>query len=247
MYFCRENYSPKHKYHMGKFTKEQAVESITAKFADKAKGIDLVRTIDEAVSNGMAMIGENSEMELDAFTAFVEKNVSSALGLARHLKTTATSEIQQQLDALKLKLEGKETPKPKPDEIKSDDPAIQAILDKMSQLEQKEQQREKEKAVSEKRSQLVAKMKESIKDEEWINSYLAEISITDQTDVDAKAKDYIAFYNRTQSKGGHITPKSTDGGGSEDSYVKSTVAAAAQFKKQTTAGGPVQSKTVTNN
>ena len=80
-----------------KFTKDEAVQSMTAKFADKAKGIDLARTIEEAVSNGMEMVGENSEMELDAFVAIVEKNVSSALGLARHLKTSTTSELQAKI------------------------------------------------------------------------------------------------------------------------------------------------------
>lgn len=232
-----------------KFTKEQAVESITAKFADKAKGIDLARTIDEVVSNNMEMIGENSEMELDAFVAIAEKNVSTALGLARHLKTTTQSELQQQLDELKAKLEGKEPPKPtpKPNEIKSDDPAIQAMLEKITAMEKKLETTEREKSVSEKRSALKAKMSESIKDTEWIDAYLAEISVTEETDVEAKAKDFVNFYNKTHSKGGKLTPKPAGGEDEgEDSYVKSTVAAAAQIKKQM-GGGPVHSTTTTNN
>lgn len=232
-----------------KFTKEKAVESLTAKFADKAKGIDLVRTIDEAVSNGIEMIGENSEMELDAFVTIVEKNVSSALGLARHLKTNATTEMQQQLDALKLKLEGKTPTPPNPtEEISTNDPALKAILEKMTKLEEKLQEKDKEKAVAEKRSQLVAKMKESIKDEDWINSYLAEISITEETDVEAKAKDYIAFYNKTQSGGGKITPKKTGGEQDTDSEVKNTLAAAKAIMQQRQGimgGSPV--KTTTEN
>lgn len=232
-----------------KFTKEQAVESITAKFADKAKGIDLARTIDEVVSNNMSMLGENSEMELDAFVASAEKNVSTALGLARHLKTTTQSELQQQLDELKAKLEGKEPPKPnpKPTEIKSDDPAIQAMLEKLTKMEEKLQTTEREKSVSEKRSAIKTKMAESIKDNDWIDAYLAEINVTEETDVEAKAKDYVAFYNKTHAKGGKLTPKPA--GGSDDgenSYVRSTVAAAAQIKK-TMGGGPVKSTTVNNN
>lgn len=233
-----------------KFTKKDAVESITAKFADKAKGIDLARTIEEAVSNGMEMIGENSEMELDAFVAVVEKNVSSALGLARHLKTTATTEMQQQLDELKAKLEGKEPPKQnqKSGEIKSDDPTVQAMLEKITAMEKKLETTEREKSVSEKRSALKAKMAESIKDNDWIDAYLAEINVTEETDVEAKAKDYVAFFNKTHAKGGRMTPKPAGEGddGGEDSYVKSTVAAAAQIKKQM-GGGPVHSTTTNNN
>lgn len=239
-----------------KFTKQQAVESITAKFADKAKGIDLARTIEEAVSNGIEMIGEDSEMELDAFTAIVEKNVSSALGLARHLKTTTASELQQQLDEMKKKLDGKDTPPtpPKKDaEIKSDDPAIQAMLEKLTKMEEKLQKQERDTAIEGKRAALKAKMSEDIKDSEWIDAYLKEINVTEETDVEAKAKDYVAFYNKTAAGGGRrsVTPKQTGGNDDQtDSYVKSTVAAAAQMKKTMSAtrgGSPVQSTTVNNN
>lgn len=216
-----------------KFTKEQAVESITAKFTDKAKGIDLKRTIDEAVGNGIAMIGENSEMELDAFVGFIEKNVSSALGLARHERSTFSTDLQEQLNELKKKLEG-EIP-PNPDEpqppIKSVDPAIQKMLEDMAEMKRKLEAREMEESISEKRKQLVAKMGESIKDSDWIDAYLSEISITAETDVEAKAKDYVEFYNKTHTKGGKSTPKSTGDDEDEYSSVKSTVAAAAAFKK----------------
>ena len=216
-----------------KFTKEQAVESITAKFTDKAKGIDLKRTIDEAVSNGISMIGENSEMELDAFVGFIEKNVSSALGLARHERSTFSTDLQEQLAELKKKLEGGIPPKPdetKPP-IKSDDPAIQKMLEDMAEMKKKIEAREAEESISEKRKQLVAKMGESIKDSDWIEAYLSEISITSETDVEAKAKDYVEFYNKTHTKGGKSTPKSTGDDDEENSNVKSTVAAAAAFKK----------------
>ena len=236
---------------MAKFTKEQAVESITAKFTDKAKGIDLKRTIEEAVSNGMEMIGENSEMELDAFVTLVEKNVSSALGLARHLKTDATTEMQRQLDEMKAKLEGKNTPPtpPKPNEVKSDDPAMQAILDKLAKMEEKMNESDKQKSIADKRSKLVEKMKESIKDEGWINDYLAEIPITEEMDVEAKAKDYVNFYNKTVAGSGKrsVTPKAT---GTDDDditkSIKSTVAAAAQIRKNNsirTGGSPVETTT----
>jgi len=233
-----------------KFTKEEAVQSMTAKFADKAKGIDLARTIEEAVSNCMEMVGEDSEMELDAFLGFVEKNVSSALGLAKHLKKTATTEMQQQLDELKRKIEGQQTPPPpKQDEIRSDDPAMQAILDKLSKMEAKLQEKDKENAIADKRSQLVAKMKESIKDEDWINSYLAEINITEEMDVEAKAKDYIAFYNKTSAGGGRrsTTPRKTGEGDNEDADVKSALekAKALMQQRETVMGSsPVETKKV---
>ena len=132
-----------------KFTKEQAIESITSKFADKAKGIDLKRTIEEAVSNCMEMVGENSEMELDAFVGFVEKNVSSALGFAKHLKKTATESMQEQLAELQRKLDGKEPPKTDDDKpIKTDDPALKAMQDEIAEMKKKLAAKDAEEAVA---------------------------------------------------------------------------------------------------
>lgn len=229
-----------------KFTKEQAIESITSKFADKAKGIDLKRTIEEAVSNCMEMVGENSEMELDAFVGFVEKNVSSALGFAKHLKKTATESMQEQLAELQRKLDGKEPPKTDDDDkpIKTDDPALKAMQDEIAEMKKKLAAKDAEEAVTEKRKQLVAKMGESIKDKDWIEAYLSEISITAETDVEAKAKDYVAFYNKTHAKGGKVTPQSTGNDDDDNSNVKSTVAAAAALKKNMLGRrGPVESTT----
>jgi len=229
-----------------KFTKEQAIESITSKFADKAKGIDLKRTIEEAVSNCMEMVGENSEMELDAFVGFVEKNVSSALGFAKHLKKTATESMQEQLAELQRKLDGKEPPKTDDDDkpIKTDDPALKAMQDEIAEMKKKLAAKDAEEAVTEKRKQLVAKMGESIKDKDWIEAYLSEISITAETDVEAKAKDYVAFYNKTHAKGGKVTPQSTGSDDDDNSNVKSTVAAAAALKRNMSGRrGPVESTT----
>ena len=133
------------------------------------------------------------------------------------------------------------------DDPKSEDPTIKELKEKLTKMEEKMQKSETENAIAEKRKQLVAKMGESIKDKGWIEDYLKEISITAETDVEAKAKDFVAFYNKTQSCGGRTTPKPTNGNDADaDSYVKSTVAEAARIKKNlstTTGGSPVRSTT----
>jgi len=195
-----------------KFTKEQAVESITAKFTDKAKGIDLARTIDEAVSNGMEMVGENSEMELDVFVGIVEKNVSSALGLARHLKNTETQTLQEKIAELEKKVP-KPTPEPK-DEPKPND-EIKALLDRIEALEKDKSEKAKEEKIAEKRNAIALKLKElGVTDEKWVNSILGEVSITEETDVEKKSKDYLNLY-KTSHPSSSITPK-VPGAPSED-------------------------------
>lgn len=220
-----------------KFTKEQAIEALKAKIPTKDKDLDLGRTISEAVDNSIELIGENSEMELNDFVEKAFKQVKTSIGLTHSENSKVAQKKQTQIDEMRQKLGLQDTPpKETPKVIKSEDPAIQAILDKMNAMEAKIAQTEKEKSVSEKRNQLIAKMKESIKDEEWINAYLAEISVTEETDVEAKAKDYVAFYNKTHAKGGKITPKSTDNNEDVDSNVKSVIAAAAAYKKTMSSG-----------
>lgn len=189
-----------------KFTKEQAVESITAKFTDKAKGIDLARTIDEAVSNGIEMVGENSEMELNAFVGIVEKNVSSALGLARHLKNTETQSLQEKIAELEKKVpktEPKQDPKTEPEPSSE----IKALLDRIEALEKDKADNAKATKIAEKRNAIAAKIKElGVSDEKWVNTMLDEVSITEDTDVEKKSKDYVALYNSSHSSTS-ITPK----------------------------------------
>ena len=187
-----------------KFTKEQAVESITAKFTDKAKGIDLARTIDEAVSNGIEMLGENSEMELEAFVGIVEKNVSSALGLARHLKNTETQELQSRIAELEKKLPKKD-PEPKNEPKPNEE--MKALLDRIEALEKDKAENEKANKIADKRKSIAAKIKElGVTDEKWVDNMLKEVSITEETDVEQKSKDYVALYQSSHRQPS-ITPR----------------------------------------
>lgn len=229
-----------------KFTKEQAIEALKAKVPAKDKELDLERTITEAVDNCLAFVGEESEMELNDFVEKAWKSVKSSIGLAHNENSKVAQKLKDQIAELQRKIDGKEPPKTDDDDkpIKTDDPTLKAMLDKMSALEQKLAAKDAEATIAEKRQQLIAKMGESIKDKDWIEAYLSEISITAETDVEAKAKDYVAFYNKTHTKGGKITPKPAGDDDDDNSNVKSTVAAAAALRKQMSGRrGPVESTT----
>lgn len=229
-----------------KFTKEQAIEALKAKVPAKDKELDLERTITEAVDNCLAFFGEESEMELNDFVEKAWKSVKSSIGLAHNENSKVAQKLKDQIAELQRKIDGKEPPKTDDDDksIKTDDPTLKAMLDKMSALEQKLAAKDAEATIAEKRQQLIAKMGESIKDKDWIEAYLSEISITADTDFEAKAKDYVAFYNKTHTKGGKITPKPAGDDDDDNSNVKSTVAAAAALRKQMSGRrGPVESTT----
>jgi len=229
-----------------KFTKEQAIEALKAKVPAKDKELDLERTITEAVDNCLAFVGEESEMELNDFVEKAWKSVKSSIGLAHNENSKVAQKLKDQIAELQRKIDGKEPPKTDDDDkpIKTDDPTLKAMLEKVSALEQKLAAKDAEATVAEKRQHLIAKMSESIKDKDWIESYLKEISITAETDVDAKAQDYVEFYNKTHTKGGKVTPKPAGDDDDDNSNVKSTVAAAAALRKQMSGRrGPVESTT----
>lgn len=236
-----------------RFTKEQAIKALEAKVPAKDKELDLGRTISEAVDNSLELIGEDSEMELEDFVAKVFKQVKTSIGLTHSENSKVAQKMQSQLDELQKKIDGKSGQK-KDDEDgggENENKEIKAMMEKIAKMEEKLAAKETADTVAEKRKQLIAKMSEDIKDNEWIEDYLAEINVTADTDVEAKAKDYVAFYNKTHTKGGKVTPKSTDGGEDSDTkYVKSTVAEAAKIKKSlsaTAGGSPVRSTTTNNN
>jgi len=236
-----------------KFTKEQAIKALEAKVPAKDKELDLGRTISEAVDNSLELIGEDSEMELEDFVAKVFKQVKTSIGLTHSENSKVAQKMQSQLDELQKKVDGKSAQKKEGEDGdgENENKEIKAMKEKIAKMEEKLAAKETADTVAEKRKQLIAKMSEDIKDNEWIEGYLAEINVTADTDVEAKAKDYVAFYNKTHTKGGKVTPKSTDGGEDSDTkYVKSTVAEAAKIKKSlsaTAGGSPVRSTTTNNN
>lgn len=239
---------------MTKFTKEQAIKALEAKVPTKDKELDLGRTISEAVDNSLELIGEDSEMELEDFVAKVFKQVKTSIGLTHSENSKVAQKMQSQLDELQKKVDGKSGKKKEgddDDDSGNENKEIKAMMEKIAKMEEKLAAKETADTVAEKRKQLIAKMSEDIKDNEWIEGYLAEINVTADTDVEAKAKDYVAFYNKTHTKGGKVTPKSTDGGEDSDTkYVKNTVAEAAKIKKSlsaTAGGSPVRSTTTNNN
>ena len=219
-----------------KFTKEQAIKALEAKVPAKDKELDLGRTISEAVDNSLELIGEDSEMELEDFVAKVFKQVKTSIGLTHSENSKVAQKMQSQLDELQKKIDGKSGKKKEgddDDDSGNENKEIKAMMEKIAKMEEKLAAKETADTVAEKRKQLVAKMSEDIKDNEWIEGYLAEINVTADTDVEAKAKDYVAFYNKTHTKGGKVTPKSTDGGeDSDNKRVKEAVAAAARIKEQ---------------
>lgn len=93
-------------------------------------------------------------------------------------------------------------------------PELTALLERLKKLEEKEAAVEAEKVLSQKRSELRAKLKEKgVKDEKWAETYLKKLTITNDSDLDKEAADALEFYNMAHSSTTHNTPGGS--GGSE--------------------------------
>lgn len=225
---------------MKNFTKEQAIEELKAKIPTKDKDLDLGRTISEAVDNSIELIGEDSEMELNDFVEKVFKQVKTSIGLTHSENSKVANKMQSQIDELQKKVDEKKKKTVNDDDDDEDDPKVKALQEQLDTIKKRFEDEDKKKSIAEKRAAIIAKMAESIKDKDWINDYMSQITVTEETDVDAKAKDYVAFYNKTQANvvKRSTTPKQT-GGDEPQNDVKNVVAAAARIKKQMSATGGV--------
>lgn len=94
-------------------------------------------------------------------------------------------------------------------------PELTALLERLNKLEEKEAAVEAERNLSQKRSELRAKLKEKgVKDDKWAETYLKKLTITNDSDLDNEAADALEFYNMAHSSTTHNTPGGS--GGSEE-------------------------------
>ena len=232
---------------MKNFTKEEAIKALEAKIPTKDKDLDLGRTISEAVDNSIELIGEDSEMELNDFVEKVFKQVKTSIGLTHSENSKVATKMQSQIDELQKKVNGK-TQQTDDGTGEDDDPKFKSLRDELDTIKKRFADEDRQKSIAEKRSAIIHKMAESIPDKDWINDYMSQITVTEDTDVDAKANDSVAFYNKTQANvvKRSTTPRKTGEGDDVDSNVKDTVKEAAQIKKSMS-GGPVTSTATNSN
>lgn len=199
-----------------KFTAEQAVEALTAMIDAKDKDLDLSRTITENVENAFKMVGDNETMELADFTKFVYPFVATAAGLAHKNASTATKTLQERIAELEKQTKPQEPPKPKTQETPSDE--MKALLDRLDKLEKDKAEADKAAKVAAKRGELKAAIaKQGVDDNEWVDTLLNEVAVSEDTDVEQKSKDYAALYQKQHVVRTSITPK-TPGGKQNEQY-----------------------------
>lgn len=108
-----------------------------------------------------------------------------------------------------------------------------AVLDRLKALEEKDAMYEAEKTKTEKRSELLKKLKEKkVDDTEWLNAYVKKLPINGDTDIDAEVDDALTLYNRSNSHfDSNATPQGVGGRVKEDEHRDDDVKALLKRKR----------------
>lgn len=195
-----------------KFTKEEAFEKLKGFLTNNGKKTLRMseRSINKQLESLMPLIA-NEEMELDDFFDKVKDTFSVINSNVEKDNSDFVKQWEKEHPADK--------PADKPANTGDDAPddATSLLLKRIEELEKKEQVRSKEAVLSQKKADLLKAMKEKgIKDEQWSKSFISEIAITEDMDVDAKADAFLKIYNKSQAgqTGNGSTPfgSSFDGG-----------------------------------
>lgn len=176
-----------------KFTKEEAFESLKGILTNNGKKTLRMseKSINRQLESLMPLIA-NEEMELKDFVDKVKDTFSVMNSNAE--KDNSDFVKQWEKDHPQVNPEP-----PKPSEPQPDD-AMAKMLKRLEELESREAARDKEAKMSQKKKDLLKAMKEKgIKDEQWSKDLVAEISLTEDFDVEAKADSYLKLYNRSQA------------------------------------------------
>ena len=211
-----------------KFTKEEAFEKLKGLLTNNGKK-DLQmseRSVNEQLEVLMPLIA-NEEMELNDFIGKVKSSFEVMNSNAKKDNSDFVKEWEKNHPVT-------EPPKNDPPQNNEPSDAMAALLKRIDELEKKNAERDKEVILAQKRKDLLKAMKDKgIKDENWSKSFIEEISITEDFDVDAKADAYLKIYNKSQAgqTGNGSTPfgSSSNGG---DPNKKDPLAAARAIIEQ---------------
>lgn len=214
-----------------KFTKEDAYKELVARMTAKGEKLNLSqRSINEQIEALLPLVA-NDEMEV---AEFVEK----VLPLVRTADANVRNDVSQGIKDYKdNNPTNPTTTTTTTTQPTSGDDAQAELLKRIDALEQRNKAQELEIKVKGIKSQLMSKMKElGIKNEKWMESLVANLNITEDFDVDAKAQGYLELYNSMQSDiDVNVTPEGADG--RKPDYIGNSIKEAAALAKSQTLVG----------
>lgn len=205
-----------------KFTKEQFSEALKAKLTNNGKKNLAMseRSFNEEVEDIYADLeesGNNEELELaDA----VGKKIKRLERIDNNVRNDNSKFVKEREKNHPQKNDGDGNGDGNGDGGNKSE--LQKMQEQINSLLKREEENNKAKAVSEKRSQLKSALKgKDVKNEDWINDQLELIHIDSETDVDALTERLVKSYNKFNANTPpYITPGGTGGGkGKTDDFA----------------------------
>lgn len=210
-----------------KFTEEQAVEALRAELTNKGRKTQ--HMFDRTLASLTAILTKklaNDETGLPDFVADVIEILNEVEGDAR----------KKNSDFAKYKESHPES-EPSKDEPKKDEPKTtpeyEALKAEIEALKAANAQNEKNQKLSAKKTDLITALgNKGIKDKEWLDTFLSEVNITEDMDVEAKAESYAKLYNKSKA---NVSPTPTPGnptGGADNPFLQSIRESAKMAKDE---------------
>ena len=202
-----------------KFTKEQAFEKLKGFLTESGKKplrmteLSLNRQLDTLMP-----ILTNDETELDDFFEKSKESFKTMNSDAEFNNSNFAKNFEKEFKEQWEKDHPSQNPDKDADGGKGE--LSKDVLDRLKKLEEKDAMFEAEKTNSNKRSELLTKLKaKKIDDTEWLNAYIKKLPISGDTDIDTEVEDAIVLYNRSNSHfENDTTPRGVGGSIKEDEH-----------------------------
>ena len=197
-----------------KFTKEQLSEALKAGITNNGKKNLAMseRSFNEEVEDIYADLGESGNNEELELADAVGKKIKRLERIDNNVRNDNSKFVKEWEKNHPQKNDGDGNGDGNDDGGNKSE--LQKMQEQINSLLKREEENNKAKAVSEKRSQLKSALKgKDVKNEDWINDQLGLIHIDSETDVDALTERLVKSYNKFNANTPpYITPGGTGGG-----------------------------------
>lgn len=188
-----------------KFTEEQAREALRAELTNKGRK-SLAMSEKTLVKQTEILINKlaNDEMGLPDF---VEVAIEILNVTNDNIRKDKSDFVKQWKDEHSESISAQE--QSKEPAVNQNNAELDALKAEIEALKAANAENEKRSKLSAKKSELIGALNsKGVKDQEWINSFLSEVNITEDLDVKAKSEVYAKIYNKTQA---NVSPTITPG------------------------------------
>lgn len=199
-----------------KFTKEQLSEALKAGITNNGKKNLAMseRSFNEEVEDIYADLGESGNNEELELADAVGKKIKRLERIDNNVRNDNSKFVKEWEKNHPQKNDGDGNGDGNDDGGNKSE--LQKMQEQINSLLKREEENNKAKAVSEKRSQLKSALKgKDVKNEDWINDQLELIHIDSETDVDALTERLVKSYNKFNANTPPYITLGGTGGGKE--------------------------------